>query len=575
MSLIGGLGLFLYGMQIASDGLQRAADARLKSILEVLTNNKIVAVLLGTVITVLLQSSGATTVMLVGLVSASLMGLDQTIGVMLGAGLGTTLTVQLIAFNATDYSLLFIGLGSLMILAAGSSRRSGNKQRVLIIKYVGQVVLGFGLIFFGMHIMTQALTPLRSNSYFIQVLLDLEDKPVLGVLAATVFTGIIHSSAATIGLTLSLANQGLITLDSAIPLVLGANIGTCVTALLSCLGTTREAQRVAFLHIFTKTSGALLCLLFMPVFVDLIGLTATSLSREIANAHTIFNTLLIFIFLPLSSHLARFAVRLLPDRAADAGLSQSLYLDDRLLDTPALALVQATKETVRLGEIIQGMIQEVMKLFTAKDRRIMIEILQKEEEVDKLSAQISKYLTALAGHNMTPEESQKDITLLYVVNDLEHIGDVVENLAHLAEKKLHLNLDFSAEGKEELFHLHELVSTQLKNVLTAFTSDNKELAETALDQWMVIRNLERYLRMSHVKRLHEGKGLSQNSSIIHLDLINYLQQVADHSASISYTVLGRLESPVFTEKPGDNQSLVPGFSTGSFSSSEYSGSKIR
>jgi phosphate:Na+ symporter len=219
MSLIGGLGLFLYGMQITSDGLQRAADARLKSILEVLTNNKIVAVLLGTVITVLLQSSGATTVMLVGLVSASLMGLEQTIGVMLGAGLGTTLTVQLIAFNVTDYSLLFIGVGSLMILAAGSSRRSLNKQRVLIIKYVGQVLLGFGLIFFGMHIMTQALTPLRSNPYFVQVLLDLEDKHFLGVLAATVFTGLIHSSAATIGLTLTLANQGLITLDSALPLV--------------------------------------------------------------------------------------------------------------------------------------------------------------------------------------------------------------------------------------------------------------------------------------------------------------------------------------------------------------------
>lgn len=566
MSLIGGLGLFLYGMQITSDGLQRAADARLKSILEVLTHNKIVAVLLGTVITVLLQSSGATTVMLVGLVSASLMGLDQTIGVMLGAGLGTTLTVQLIAFNVTDYSLLFIGIGSLMILAAGSSRRSGYKQRVLIIKYVGQVVLGFGLIFFGMHIMTEALTPLRSNPYFVQLLLDLEDKPFLGVLAATIFTGIIHSSAATIGLTLTLANQGLITLDSALPLVLGANIGTCVTALLSCLGTTKEAKRVAFLHIFTKTCGALLCLAFLPAFGDLVGLTATNLSREIANAHTIFNIFLIVIFLPLSPYLARFAVRLLPDRAADTEQFQALYLDDRLLDTPALALAQATKETVRLGGKIRGMIQEAIKLFTAKDRRIITEILQKEEEVDKLSVQISKYLTALAGHSMTPEESGKDITLLYVVNDLEHIGDVVENLAHLGEKKLHLNLDFSAEGRKELFHMHELVSTQLETALAAFFTDNKGLAETALEQWRTIRALERHLRMSHVKRLHEGKELSQNSSIIHLDLINYLQQVADHSASISYTVLGRLEFPMHNEELVNNEALTPDFSTDSLSS---------
>ena len=529
IGLFGGLGLFLYGMQIASEGLQLAAGRRLKIVLEVLTKNRFVAVLLGIVITVLIQSSSATTVILVGLVNASLMDLAQTIGVTLGSNVGTTLTVQLIAFKVSDYALLMIGAAVIIILVSSKNKR---------LKYSGQVLLGFGLVFFGMKVMSDAVYPLKSNVYFRDLLVKFGEIPILGVLVSAAFTGIIQSSAATIGLLLSLANQDLITAQAAIPLMLGANIGTCATALLSCIGTSREAKRVALVHILMKIFGVILIMPFLGFLTELSGVSSGTVTRQIANSHTLFNIYLLFLFFPFVNPMARLATRLIPGAKVKPHGIRPLYLADRLLETPELAVAQATKEVERVARNVRNMVIKSMELVETGDEKLMEQLMAWEEETDELSRIISVYLTDLAEHELTPEQSGKDVALLHVVNDLENIGDIIENIARLSEKKTLANLEFSPEGKAELARIHQAVLAQLETALAALTSDDKEGAKQAIKDGVRIRSLGNELRLSHINRLIEKKGLSRNSSMIHLDLLNYYQRISDHAGTIAHAMLG-------------------------------------
>jgi len=527
--LFGGLGLFLYGMQIASEGLQLAAGHKLKYVLEVLTKNRFMAVLLGIIITILIQSSSATTVILVGLVSASLMDLSQTIGVTLGANVGTTLTVQLIAFKVSDYALLMIGAAVIIILVSGKNKR---------LKYIGQVILGFGFVFFGMKVMSDAVYPLRSNVYFREMLIRFGEIPVLGVLVSAAFTGIIQSSAATIGLLLSLANQNLISSQAAIPLVLGANIGTCATALLSCIGTTREAKRVAVVHILIKIFAVILVMPFLNLLTEAAQASSAVVTRQIANAHTIFNLALLLVFLPFTNHLARMVTRLVPAAKEQPLGTRPKYLDDRLLATPELAVAQAAKEVARMAGSVQNMVTKSMELVESNNEKLLDQIMSWEEETDELSRIISIYLTDMAEHTLTPEQSEKDVALLHIVNDLENIGDIIENITRLSQKKNQSRLEFSLEGKGELLQIHQAAIGQLEMALAAFTSDDKDLAKQVIKEGIKIKSLGNELRVSHINRLIEKRDLSRNSSVIHLDLLNYFQRISDHATTISYAILG-------------------------------------
>ncbi|HHE73864.1 MAG TPA: Na/Pi cotransporter family protein, partial [Desulfobacteraceae bacterium] len=332
VSMLGGLALFLYGMEKMSTGLKRTAGNRMRSILAALTRNRVIAMFVGAFITMVIQSSSATTVMLVSFVQAGLMTFVQSMGVILGADIGTTVTAQLIAFKLTDYALLMIALGF-------SLHMFGKRGMT---KNIGDVIMGFGILFFGMKLMSDAMNPLRTYAVFIDTMREMEN-PFLGILIGALFTALVQSSSATTGVVIVLAQQGLLTLEAGIPLVFGANVGTCITAGLASIGTSREAKRVALAHVIFKLAGVLLFVFWIPWFADFIRMIAerfdSGTARQIANAHTIFNVALALIFLPFTEYFSRLVVGILPyeEKSKDVTMTTK-YLDEESISTPAVAL---------------------------------------------------------------------------------------------------------------------------------------------------------------------------------------------------------------------------------------------
>ena len=349
LALFGGMALLLYGIQLVGEGLQRAAGGRLRHLLTGLAKNRVTAVASGAAVTAIIQSSSATTVMLIGFVSAGLMAFRQTLGVILGADIGTTFTVQLIAFRITDYALLLVGIGFTIVFVA--RRRA--------VKDIGQALLGFGLIFLGLKLILDGVAPLKANPLASQLLASVADSPAVALLAAAVFSALVHSSAATIGLALALAAEGLLRLDGAVAIVLGANIGTCATALAASVGTSAEAKRVAVAHIAFKLLGAALVFPFIGPFTAVIATTAGDPARQIANAHTLFNFGISLVFLPFTPLAARAIEGLVPDDQPGDNPFRPRYLDERALDQPSLALGQATREALRMADVVQGMLRDV------------------------------------------------------------------------------------------------------------------------------------------------------------------------------------------------------------------------
>lgn len=534
----GGLAIFIYGMQLGGEGLQKAAGDTLRNLLHRLTSNRLMGVAAGALVTALIQSSSATTVMLVGFAGAQLITLQQSIGVILGADIGTTLTVQLIAFRVTDYALLMIAFGFV-------TRLVGKRQRH---RYIGQVIMGFGFIFFGMGLMSRSVEPLRSYPVFTEWLLTFGRNPLLGVLVAALFTGIIQGSAATIGLVLSLALQGLISLDSAVPLIFGANIGTCATALLSAIGAPTEGRRVAVAHTLIKVLGVLIFLPFLGYFVALVEATSTSIPRQIANAHSIFNVGITVMFLPLASHLGRLVERMVPERGKLEVLSKPMHLDRHALATPALAVEAAAREVKRVAELSVEMVEESVGVLLGHDEGAIRLIATKEDAVDRLFREITSYLANVSQQTLSDEDSQRIMSLLFIVNDLEHIGDVVANITHFSQKRMDLGVTFSKQGEEEIRKIHEKVTRVVRRVVSALKSDDpdiaSELASWSLAELPEVLSMERRSRQSHMLRLQAGLNHSHQTSSIHLDVINGYVKIADYATNIAQTLLGRMTAAV-------------------------------
>ncbi|HYL81397.1 MAG TPA: Na/Pi cotransporter family protein, partial [Candidatus Acidoferrum sp.] len=517
-----------YGMQLVGEGLQQAAGGRMRKILSSITDNRFKGMMVGAFITAVIQSSSATTVMLVGFASSGLMGLPQTIGVILGADIGTTVTVQLIALEVFDYALLLVGVGFLLIFAC--------KRKIY--RYVGQAVLGFGLIFFAMKLMSDAMVPLRQSELVKTLLISLGDQPLLGLIVAAVFSALVHSSAATIGLAITLSLQGLLPLQAAIPVIFGANIGTCATALASSIGTSPEAKRVAMAHIFFKIAGVLLFLPFIRPFGQLVMLTAHDVPRQIANAHTLFNVALTAIFLPFSSVLARFISALVPENRETEGIFKAKYLDEHMLDTPALALGQATREALRLADIVSEMFTKTVEAFTGEDPELIEFIEEKDNQVDLLDREIKHYLTKLSQQSLTDEQSRREIGILSFVNNLENIGDIVDkNLMELAKKKLNKGAHFSEPGLKEIELLHKKVLQNLELAISAFASNDLALAQQVLERKLELSQTERKFRQAHIQRLHEGYRESIDTSEIHLDILTNFKRINSHITAVAYPIL--------------------------------------
>jgi phosphate:Na+ symporter len=528
IALFGGMALLLYGMQLVAEGLQLAAGGRMRHILGSITSNPVKGLLAGAFITAVIQSSSATTVMLVGFASSGLMTLAQSIGVILGADIGTTVTVQLIALQIFDYALLLVGVGFLLIFV--------SKRKIF--KYVGQAILGFGFIFFAMKVMSDAMVPLRHSPLTNMLLVSLGDQPLLGVIVAATFSALVHSSAATIGLAITLSLQDLMPLSAAIPVIFGANIGTCATALASSIGGRAEARRVAIAHTFFKVVGVLLFLPFIHLFTQLVELTAHDLPRQIANAHTLFNVGVTVLFLPFAALLARLIAALVPDDRGGEGIFRAKYLDEHMLDTPALALGQATREALRMADVVSEMLTKTIDTFAGEDPELIEIIAEKDNEVDVLDRDIKQYVTKLSQQSLTDDQRKREIEILSFVNNMENIGDIVDrNLMEMAKKRLNKGAHFSEPGMQEIALLHKKVLQNLELAIAAFASTDAALAQQVLERKLEISQTERRFRQAHIQRLHDGYRESIDTSEIHLDVLTNLKRINSHITAIAYPVI--------------------------------------
>jgi phosphate:Na+ symporter len=528
LALFGGMALLLYGIRLSGDSLQRAAGGRLRHLLTGLARSRLLAVASGALVTAIIQSSAATTLMLIGFVSAGLMTFRQTMGVILGADIGTTLTVQLIAFKITEWALLLIGVGFATTLAA--------QRRVLA--DVGQALLGFGLVFLGLKVILEGAEPLKASPLALQVLAAMAESPVLAVLVGAALSALTTSSAATIGLTLALAHQALLPIGGAVAIVLGANIGTCVTALMAGVGATAEAKRVAVAHIVFKLSGVALALPLIEPFTRLVAATADDPARQIANAHTLFNVGISLLFLPFAALAARAIEALVPDQQLGDNPFKVRYLDERALSQPSLALGQATREALRMADVAQGMLRDLIPVFRDDDQELLEDVERRDDRVDFLEREIKLFLARLGREAMGHDLSRKEIALISFIGNLENIGDIIDkNLMELARKKLYHGRRFSEEGWAEIVEFHGMVTKNLESAIAAFAANDRGLAQAVLDQRPATRQRERELRESHLRRLRVGLAESLETSEIHLDVLTNLKRIASHVSALVFPIL--------------------------------------
>jgi phosphate:Na+ symporter len=521
LAVIGGMGLLLYGMHIMSEGLQKIAGHRLRNALSSLTQNKVVSLIVGALVTMLFQSSTATTVILVGLTSASIITLKQTLGIILGADIGTTVTAQLIALKVTEISLPIVGIGATIIFF---TKRDKYKR-------IGQALLGFGLLFLGLKIMAEGMYPLRESQFFKDILLQMSDNPLLAIVVAAIFTFLIHSSAATIGIIMLLAIQGILPLMSAIYLMYGANIGTSFTAVLSSLGSSREAQRVATAHVIFKAAGVMVFLPLTIPFANLIKSVATDPGFQVANAHTLFNIVIALAFLPFTSYFAAFLEKIVPEKKERKAEPQ--YLDYSLIDTPSIALGLALKEVVFISDNTIRMIRDAKTTFDKYDSNLIESILKMENMIDHHTVETRQYLIQVLRRPLSRKEFNKCLRLINTVNELETIGDIIEkNVLYLAESKKINNSEFSEAGKRELDLLHRKLYELANVVNNVILTNDTAMTHTALSLYEEITDLEFRSRIAHIQRLSRGISESENTSTIHLDLINAYLKISQHLAHI-------------------------------------------
>lgn len=537
ISLLGGLGLFLFGMNTMSEGMQQSAGARLRSILENVTRNRIVGAGIGTFVTTIIQSSSATSVMLVSFVNAGLLQFRQTIPVLLGAAIGTTITAQIIAFKITEYSLLLVAAGFFL-------QTFSKKERF---KSVGYALFGFGILFFGLEIMSDAMAPLRDYGPFIDLLLRLES-PLLGILVGAAFTALIQSSSAFIGIMIVLASQGLLSLDASIPLLLGSNLGTPVTALLASMKSGKEAKKVAVAFLLIKLISVFIFAAWTAQLGNILEKITpdAALPRHIANAHTLINGVLMLVVLPVSPQLARLVDWIAGKaKTREPKAFQTLYLDTAMSSTPSLALKLAKQEIYRMGMIVRTMFSEIHQPFIKKDPSTLGAIYIHEQEVDFLRDSIKSYLFKINRESMSSRQRDESFQLLFSLKEFEKIADIISgDLATRAEKWSLQDYDFSQQGKEELNHFHTKIAKQLNRALEVFDETNLQTAAKMKLKHKEYRMLSRELEKQHYGRILEGMTESMESSKTHLEILALYSSIDSHATLIARTALDWYEKSV-------------------------------
>ena len=526
VGMLGGLGLFLFGIQMMASGMQKAAGDKLRRILEALTTKPVIGVITGMVVTVLVQSSSTTTVMVVGFANAGLMTLQQAVGTIMGSNIGTTVTAQMISFEIEAVALPFIGLGALVNFF-------GRRK---LHRYVGQAILGVGLLFLGMGTMSSAMSPLRDSPFFVEMLLSFGQYPLLGVVAGAVFTALIQSSSGASGIIIALTTQDLLTLPSAMALILGTNIGTCITALLAGVGANLTARRAAAAHVVFNVFGVIVFLFLLHPFTDFVSSISTGITRQAANAHTIFNITNTLILLPFYRYFIRFIINLVPGQEEGVEIGPK-FLDKRMLKTPAVAIGGVRREILRMASLTREMVRDSMDVYVKGETKKISHILQTEDLVDSLEKEITGYLSELSQHSMTREQAMEVSGYISAANDLERVGDHAQNLVDLAENKIDDRLPFSQTAIEELKQLYDLVDWILENAITAFREEDIELAKKVIKSDDLVDDMEKHLRHHHIERINT-KQCYPPSGVIYLDTLSNLERIADHATNLAQVVTG-------------------------------------
>ncbi len=527
IGLFGGLALFLFGMEQMTDALKSVAGGGMKRLLERLTRNRFSAAFAGAFVTAVIQSSSVTTVLVVGFISAGLLTFVQSIGVIMGANVGTTVTAQIIAFKITKYALVLVATGFALKFLS-------KKERV---QQYGLMVMGLGLVFFGMELMSGATRPLRSYEPFINLMQQMEN-PAFGILVSAAFTGLIQSSSATTGVIIVLASQGFITLEAGIALVFGANIGTCVTALLAALGKPREAVQAAAAHVFFNIAGVLLWLGFIDQLAFLVremspagsgaGMSklASETPRQIANAHTIFNIANTFIFIWFTKPIAKLIQKLVPEKRTDEETITVRYLDELLLDTPALALDRARMELRRLSDRANSMVSQALSVAVHGSREDLKALAKEDEEVDILHKEIVTYLGAVSQTPMPDSQKEYLSSLLVATNNIESIGDMVEtNIVGAGLARLKSNVTVSNQTEQKLSALHKKVAWAVELALQSVDASDPAMARQVFKAKSEVNELALAAEAHLAGRLTADASDRFTLFKIESEIIEYLKRV--------------------------------------------------
>lgn len=534
---VGGLGMFIYGMQIMAQGLENAAGSKMKSLLEVLTKNKLMGVLLGAGITAVIQSSSATTVMVVGFVNAGIMNLKQAMGVIMGANIGTTVTGWLVSSVEWAEFLSPARLAPIAVMAGVILMLVGKRRSS---KEIASIIVGFGLLFIGITTMSSAVEPLQDSESFTNLFVTLGSNPLLGILAGTLVTAVIQSSSASVGILQSLAAAGLVPFSAAIYIIMGQNIGTCVTAILSSLGAKKTAKTAALMHLLFNIIGTIIFSTAAIIFFQVVqpewanGLITQT---EISIVHTAFNICTTVLLFPVSDWIIKLAKKI--GRVEEDSQDKSMVqLDERVLQTPGLALQSTVNEVIRMGQIVEDSLMVAKDvLFTLKDGDIQF-LKEEEATVDRLSAGITNYAIKVGALQISEKEHQDVAHLLQVVSDMERISDYCENISEFAETLYEKKTSFSEVGIEQLKEMLEVCTDSYRYALKAFENQDRAMALKVIEKETQADNLELRLRNKHIQRLANNQCKTE-AGIVYLDTLVCLERISDHARNIAEEVLER------------------------------------
>ena len=536
--LLGGMGMFLYGMEMMSDGMKMTAGNSMRVILEKLTSNKFLAVFVGAFVTMVIQSSSATTVMLVSFVNSGLLNFAQALGVILGSNIGSTVTAQIVAFKVTDYALLLIAFGAMMSLFS-------KKETV---KNLGFVILGFGLLFYGMKVMSDTMKPLRTDPTFNSILTSFEN-PFLGIMAGAIFTALVQSSSATTGIVITLASGGSITLEAGIPLIFGANIGTCVTALLAGLNASRDAKRVAIGHVTFNFLGVLLFCFWIPTFSEIVVKTSDNIPRQIANAHTIFNIMATVIFIPFTGYIAKTIIKFFPDKDVQRNIEKPalLHLDEKSLDQPEAAINNAQAEISGVVGLMERVVGTLVRPFIDNQEQTDIEnseldletgLNQRLDKIEYLNKSISDYLLKTSRGDLSSDQSKEVFSLVSTVNYLESMNNIVKlRFEKLVDDKNNLDGNFSEEGQQEILDYHTKLVKQVKRLNQFFNKFDRTKAQKIVQKGQKYKDIEEKYRLEHFQRVSKDVAESVSTHELHMELMDLLKQMNIFIELIASTLL--------------------------------------